>query len=104
MKPPSAPAAVPEDIDLLIRPEWIIPIEPAGVTLSGHALAVRDGRIVALLPDEEAMQRFRPQQTLDLPGQVLQIEHLDLPGEQLVADGLRVDRFELGERLAVGQQ
>ncbi|KAF0162363.1 MAG: cytosine deaminase [Rhodocyclaceae bacterium] len=71
MNTPSAPAVTPEDIDLLIRPEWIIPIEPAGVTLSGHALAVRDGRILALLPDEEAMQRFRPQQTLDLPGQVL---------------------------------
>jgi 5-methylthioadenosine/S-adenosylhomocysteine deaminase len=26
---------------------------------------------VALLPDEEALQRFRPRQTLDLPGQVL---------------------------------
>ena len=62
---------MPEDIDLLIRPEWIIPIEPAGVTLSGHALAVRDGRIIALMPDEEALQRFRPQKTLDLPGQVL---------------------------------
>jgi len=71
MNTPSAPAVTPEDIDLLIRPEWIIPVEPAGVTLSGHALAVRDGRILALLPDEEAMQRFRPQQTLDLQGQVL---------------------------------
>jgi len=71
MNMPSAPAVTPEDIDLLIRPEWIIPIEPAGVTLSGHALAVRDGRILALLPDEEALQRFRPQQTLDLPGQVV---------------------------------
>lgn len=71
MNMPSAPAVSPEDIDLLIRPEWIIPIEPAGVTLSGHALAVRDGRILALLPDEEALQRYRPQQTIDLPGQVV---------------------------------
>jgi len=71
MNMPSAPAVSPEDIDLLIRPEWIIPIEPAGVTLSGHALAVRDRRILALLPDEEALQRYRPQQTLDLPGQVV---------------------------------
>jgi 5-methylthioadenosine/S-adenosylhomocysteine deaminase len=71
MNMPSAPAVSPEDIDLLIRPEWIIPIEPAGVTLSGHALAVRDRRILALLPDEEALQRYRPQQTIDLPGQVV---------------------------------
>ena len=71
MKPPTAPGAAPFDIDLLIRPQWIIPIEPAGITLAGHALAVSDGNIVALLPDAEALQRFRPRQTLDLPGQVL---------------------------------
>jgi len=62
---------VPTEIDLLIRPQWIIPIEPAGVTLSGHSLAVSDGSIVALLPNDEAIQRFKPRQTLDLPGQVL---------------------------------
>jgi 5-methylthioadenosine/S-adenosylhomocysteine deaminase len=71
MNPPAAPSSLPTDVDLLIRPEWIIPIEPAGVTLSGHALAVSDGRIVALLPDDEAVRRFRPRQTLDLPGQVV---------------------------------
>ncbi|MBK7764962.1 MAG: TRZ/ATZ family hydrolase [Sulfuritalea sp.] len=62
---------MPAEIDLLLRPEWIIPIEPAGVTLSGHALAVSDGRILALLPTDEAMQHFRPRQTVDLPGEVL---------------------------------
>jgi 5-methylthioadenosine/S-adenosylhomocysteine deaminase len=71
MNPPAAPSSLPADVDLLIHPEWIIPIEPAGVTLSGHALAVSDGRIVALLPDDEAVRRFRPRQTLDLPGQVV---------------------------------
>jgi 5-methylthioadenosine/S-adenosylhomocysteine deaminase len=44
----------PRQIDLLIEPEWIIPIEPAGVTLSGHAVAVDNGIIVAVLPMEEA--------------------------------------------------
>lgn len=62
---------MPEQIDLLIRPEWIIPIEPAGVTLSGHALAVHNGQILALLPDQEARDRFLPRQTVDLPGQVV---------------------------------
>jgi len=71
MNLPAAPRNLPTDVDLLIRPEWIIPIEPAGVTLSGHALAVSDGRIVALLPDAEAVRSFRPRQTLDLPGQVV---------------------------------
>ena len=71
MNTPAAPRAMPAEIDLMIRPEWIIPIEPAGVTLAGHALAVSDGRIAALLPIDEASRRFRPRQTLDLPGQVL---------------------------------
>lgn len=62
---------MPTDIDLLIRPQWIIPIEPAEVTLSAHSLAVNDGCIVALLPDDEALRRYRPRQTVDLPGQVL---------------------------------
>lgn len=71
MNTPAASGATAADIDLLIRPQWIIPIEPAAVTLSGHSLAVSNGHIVALLPDDEALQRFRPRQTIDLPGQVL---------------------------------
>lgn len=63
------PSAV--EIDLLILPDWIIPIEPAAVTLAGHALAVDRGRIVAILPSVEARRRFRPRQTFELPGQVL---------------------------------
>jgi 5-methylthioadenosine/S-adenosylhomocysteine deaminase len=59
------------EIDLLIDPEWIIPIEPAGVTLSAHSLAVDKGRIIGLLPRAEALQRFNPHETIHLPGQVL---------------------------------
>jgi len=61
----------PVPIDLLIRPEWIIPIEPAGITLLDHALAIKNGRIVALVPTNEAEKRFVPTETLDLPGEVL---------------------------------
>ncbi len=61
----------PIQIDLLIRPEWIIPIEPAGITLLDHALAIKNGRIVDLLPRNEAAKRFLPAETLDLPGEVL---------------------------------
>jgi 5-methylthioadenosine/S-adenosylhomocysteine deaminase len=62
---------IPVEIDLLIRPEWIIPIEPAHVTLSGHALAIKDGVIVDLLPAADALLRYRPRELVDLPGQVL---------------------------------
>lgn len=71
MKPLFAPGTIPGEIDLLIRPEWIIPIEPVGVTLAGHSLAIDDGRIVAVLPNVAALQRFTARQTLDLPGQVV---------------------------------
>ena len=71
MNTPDDASHRPVGIDLLIRPEWIIPIEPAGVTLTGHSLAVNKGRIVDLLPDSLASQRFQPSKTVELPGQVL---------------------------------
>jgi 5-methylthioadenosine/S-adenosylhomocysteine deaminase len=58
-------------IDLLIEPSWIIPIEPAGLVLDGHALAIDKGRIIALLPAAEATDRYTPHQHLRLPGKVL---------------------------------
>ncbi|MCF8177648.1 MAG: TRZ/ATZ family hydrolase [Sulfuritalea sp.] len=71
MNRPLASESDAEDIDLLIRPEWIIPIEPERVVLNGHSLAIDKGNILALLPDELALKQFRPRRTLDLPGQVL---------------------------------
>ncbi|MFZ3035849.1 MAG: TRZ/ATZ family hydrolase [Rugosibacter sp.] len=65
------PENLPAMIDLLIHPEWIIPIEPRGVTLSGHALAVNDGVIVDLLPFDEASKRYSPKEKISLPGQVI---------------------------------
>lgn len=62
---------MPLPIDLLIEPDWIIPIEPAGVVLEGHALAVDQGRIVALLPAAEAATLYSPRERLRLPGEVL---------------------------------
>jgi len=65
---------VPVTIDLLLEPRWIIPIEPAGVILEEHALAVDRGRIVALLPRDEAAIRYAPRERLQLG------EHVLLPG------------------------
>ncbi len=45
-------------IDLLIRARWIIPVEPANTVLEHHALAVCDGRIVDLLPERDAAERY----------------------------------------------
>lgn len=63
-----------DPIDLLIRPRWVIPIEPFGVVLADHAVAIRDGRILGVMPSREAMQRYEPARSVDLA------EHVLLPG------------------------
>jgi 5-methylthioadenosine/S-adenosylhomocysteine deaminase len=47
-----------EQVDTLIEAGWVVPVEPEGVILKGHAVAIRNGRIKAVLPIEEARSRF----------------------------------------------
>jgi len=49
------------NIDTLITARWIIPIEPANTVLDNHAIAINDGRIVAILPAAEAETQFQPE-------------------------------------------
>ncbi len=63
-----------QSIDTLIEARWIIPIEPGGLCLEHHSLAVKAGRIVALLPTEDARGRFVARQHLCLS------QHVLLPG------------------------
>ncbi len=63
-----------QPVDLLVNARWIIPIEPAELVLERHAVAVAGGRIVAVLPQDEARQRFEPDRTTNLP------EHVLIPG------------------------
>src|SRR2546430_13329076 len=55
----------------LLLPRWIVPVEPAGKVLEDHAVAIREGRIEAILPAREARARFREHEPIDLAGQVL---------------------------------
>lgn len=59
------------DIDTLIEARWIVPVEPHGVTLEQHALALDNGRIVDLLPQMEARLRYRARETVRLQQHVL---------------------------------
>lgn len=63
-----------DQIDTLISPRWLVPVEPHGVALENYSVAVSDGRIVAVLPKETALQRFSPAQTIELP------QHALMPG------------------------
>jgi 5-methylthioadenosine/S-adenosylhomocysteine deaminase len=60
-----------EQIDLLIAARWIIPIEPADAVRDNHAIAIRQGRILALLPVAEAQSRYSASERIDLPSHVL---------------------------------
>ncbi len=55
-------------------PRWLIPVEPAGRVLTDHAVAVRDGKIEAVLPAADARQRFADYAAVDLA------DHALIPG------------------------
>lgn len=61
----------PQPVRLLIKARWIVPVVPENAVLENCALAVNNGQIVALLPQEEAEKRFHPEQTINLNSHVL---------------------------------
>ncbi len=61
-------------IDLLIEARWVVPVEPHGVVLDHHAVAVDKGAIVALLPISDARTAYAPRERVELS------EHVLMPG------------------------
>ncbi|HSN22098.1 MAG TPA: TRZ/ATZ family hydrolase [Usitatibacter sp.] len=59
-----------ENVDTLICAAHVIPVEPRAA-LARHAVAVRDGRIVALAPVDEALARFAAREVVRLERHVL---------------------------------
>jgi 5-methylthioadenosine/S-adenosylhomocysteine deaminase len=59
---------------ILIEPRWLVPVEPAGAVLTDHAVAVRDGKIEAVLPAAAAEARFADYERIALA------EHALIPG------------------------
>lgn len=55
----------------LLLPRWIVPVRPSGIALTGHALVIRDGIIVALLPRHEAEREYSQWPRVELPDHVL---------------------------------
>jgi 5-methylthioadenosine/S-adenosylhomocysteine deaminase len=60
-----------EPVDTLIEARWVVPVEPAGVVLDEHAVAVKDGVIVAVVPTAEARARFEAAEHVVLEDHVL---------------------------------
>jgi 5-methylthioadenosine/S-adenosylhomocysteine deaminase len=63
-----------DHVDTLITARWLIPVEPSGTVLERHSVAIRDGRVIALLPEKQAFERFEPAERIE------RNHHVLLPG------------------------
>ena len=57
--------------DTLIAPRWCVPVEPANVVLTDHAVVVNDGRITDVLPLADAREKYQPGTFVEKPDHVL---------------------------------
>ena len=64
---------MPAPADLLLLPQWLVPIEPAG-WLADHAVALKDGAILDVLPADAARERYAATRIVELP------DHALMPG------------------------
>lgn len=60
-----------EQVDLLISARWVVPVDAADSTLEHHSVAIRDGRIVDVVPTNTAHERYRATIETRLPDHVL---------------------------------
>jgi len=63
-----------EHCDLILFCRWVAPVAPADTVLEHHAIAIRDGAILAVLPAAEAGARFEGTDVVHLD------DHLVIPG------------------------
>ena len=64
--------ASPENpVDSLIFARWIIPVQPEGQVLENHALAIKDGQILALCDADQAQQKYQAESVYRLDNHVL---------------------------------
>ncbi|MDX9862518.1 MAG: TRZ/ATZ family hydrolase [Rhodospirillales bacterium] len=90
---------MPVSADLLLLPQWLVPVEPASAcdsaragapargepehprgVLADHAVAVRDGAILDVLPADAARARYAAARVLELPGHALMPGLVNLHG------------------------
>ncbi len=60
-----------EQIDTLVHARWIIPMEPDGCVLEHHAIAIRSGRILELLPSDAARAKYQAAHVAELGSHAL---------------------------------
>jgi 5-methylthioadenosine/S-adenosylhomocysteine deaminase len=60
-----------QPIDTLVHARWVIPVEPHGTVLEHHAVAIHNGRIVAVRPSGQARREYQPTHEHELAGHAL---------------------------------
>lgn len=58
-------------VDTLIHARWIIPVEPESVTYEHHSLVIDSGKIIDLLPTDQAKQKYQGKTTENLENHAL---------------------------------
>lgn len=61
-------------IDTLLIARWVIPVEPHNIYHENCAVAIHEGRIVGILPSDEAQKKYKAREVIQLS------EHAILPG------------------------
>ncbi|OGT44711.1 MAG: N-ethylammeline chlorohydrolase [Gammaproteobacteria bacterium RIFCSPHIGHO2_12_FULL_38_11] len=85
-----------QTIDTLIHARWIIPIIPRNQILENHSLAIDRGKIIDLLPQAEATQKYQAKNTLDrkshavMPGLINTHAHTPMNLLRGLADDLQL--------------
>ena len=58
-------------IDTLLHGRWIVPIVPRNQILEHHTIAIHHGKILDILPTQEAKKKYTAKNTLDRSGHVV---------------------------------
>ena len=60
-----------QKINTLLHARWVVPIEPEGVVLEHHSVAIKDGKILDLLPTEQARTMYQADHEMELNSHAL---------------------------------
>lgn len=63
-----------QNIDKLIHAKWVIPVDESESILDNHSLAINEGKILAVLPTDQAKTQYVATETFELK------EHALIPG------------------------
>ncbi len=63
--------SIAETVDEIISPRWLIPVVPQGLVLTEHSVAIKNGRILAVVPDQDLAHKYRSERHTKLTGHAL---------------------------------